>query len=341
VPRADARLRPLLAVALLLLAPHTTAAHFVLRSPPSWRVQNGLGDPQKRGPCGDEGNAPTTGTVTAFSPGETITIVIDETIFHPGHYRVALAVNDRSELPAEPEVAPGETPCGSVAIETSPAFPVLVDGALQHTEPFPDARFIQVTLPSDVTCARCTLQVLEFMSDHAAPCFYHHCADISIGVGGAACRDDADCTDDDVCTSDRCNRTTNACEHVDTVTPTCDDGDPCTQDACSSTRGCVTQPITLADVAPKLLAIATVPPCATDEIPPAIAKLLDEAETFLARAAHTPTQAERLLRRAAKRLRAAGKQIARMRGRKLTRECAVALGAVVDEARGRVACLRS
>jgi hypothetical protein len=87
------RISALLAFALsaTLLAPATTMAHFVLGSPASWRVQNALGNPQKLGPCGDEGAAATTGAVTAFSPGETITITIDEVIFHPGHYRVALA----------------------------------------------------------------------------------------------------------------------------------------------------------------------------------------------------------------------------------------------------------
>jgi MYXO-CTERM domain-containing protein len=28
------------------------------------------------------------------------------------------------------------------------------------------------------------LQVIEFMSNHGAPCFYHHCANITIEAGG-------------------------------------------------------------------------------------------------------------------------------------------------------------
>src|SRR5262249_36841211 len=154
-------------LSLLVLAVQPATAHFALRSPESWRVQDGLGSPQKLGPCGDEDTAPTTGTVTGFSAGDTVTITLDETIFHPGHYRVALAVNDRSELPPEPPVTPGATPCGSVPIESPALFPVLADGALQHSEPFTGTRFIQVTLPSDVRCTHCTLQVLEFMSDHS------------------------------------------------------------------------------------------------------------------------------------------------------------------------------
>ena len=92
-----------------------------------------------------------------------------------------LAVNDRSELPAAPQVTPkAGDPCGSAAIQSPPAFPILVDNALPHTRAFGAPQTFMVTLPTDVTCTKCTLQVLEFMSSHGAPCFYHHCADISI-----------------------------------------------------------------------------------------------------------------------------------------------------------------
>jgi hypothetical protein len=141
------------------LAPRTTAAHFVLHAPASWRAQGSLGDPQKTGPCGNEDTAATTGVVTAFSPGETVTITIDETVFHPGHYRVALAVHDRDELPAEPQVHPGTTECGSADVLSPPVFPILADGVLQHALPFSDLQSFTVTLPSDVTCDHCTLQV--------------------------------------------------------------------------------------------------------------------------------------------------------------------------------------
>ncbi|HWJ54775.1 MAG TPA: MYXO-CTERM sorting domain-containing protein, partial [Vicinamibacterales bacterium] len=61
----------------------------------------------------------------------------------------------------------------------------LADGILPHTDPFdvPTQSF-QVTLPSDVTCTACTLQVLQFMQADTGGngvCFYHHCANVSIG----------------------------------------------------------------------------------------------------------------------------------------------------------------
>lgn len=191
----------LTSLAIALLAPAPPArAHFVLKSPTAWATQNALGDPQKSAPCGqaDPGAPATaTGVVTAFRPGETLTVVIDETVFHPGHYRVLLATN-RSELPADPQVTAGDTPCGSTVVDATPSYPLLVDGALKHTAPFSGPQSIAVTLPRDVTCQNCTLQVVEFMSDHGlnnpGGCFYHHCADISIlpeggqnaGSGGAS-----------------------------------------------------------------------------------------------------------------------------------------------------------
>jgi hypothetical protein len=162
-------------------APSPARAHFLLVAPDSWMSQGPYGDPQKVGPCGEEGGGTATGKVTTFRPGQTIEVTVDEKIFHPGHYRVALAVEDRSELPAEPAVtAVGSDPCGSVEIQDPPIFPILADELLPHTEPFNGPQTFAVELPGDVTCTRCTLQIIEYMAHHGRPCFYHHCADISI-----------------------------------------------------------------------------------------------------------------------------------------------------------------
>ncbi len=168
-------------IALALIAAPADA-HFVLQTPACWSSQDALGSPQKVGPCGNEAGGTPSGIVTPYQPGDMVTIKLNEVITHPGHYRIALSVNDRSELPPEPIVTPGATACGSAPIMNPAVFPVLADGQLVHTSAFSGAQTIQVKLPTNVTCAKCTLQVLEFMSSHAAPCFYHHCADISIGV---------------------------------------------------------------------------------------------------------------------------------------------------------------
>jgi hypothetical protein len=164
-------------------------AHFILKTPAAWTTQDGLGMPQKAPPCGDptvEATGSVTGTITALHPGETVTITIDEVIFHPGHYRIALA-SDRSLLPPEPPVTAASTPCGSVPVQNPPVFPVLADGVFEHTAAFSGPQTTQVTIPADVTCTKCTLQIIEFMSDHPlnnpGGCFYHHCADVSVEQG--------------------------------------------------------------------------------------------------------------------------------------------------------------
>jgi hypothetical protein len=298
-----------LALAATAVLSATAGAHFALRSPASWRTQDALGNPQKAGPCGNEGGAAATGVVTAFAPGQTITITLDETIFHPGHYRVALAPNDPSELPPEPPVTPGTTDCGSVPIQSPAVFPVLADGMLPHAAPLSGTRSFQVTLPSDLTCSRCTLQVLEFMSDHAAPCFYHHCAEISIGTNGGPCETDADC----------------------------DDGDACTRDGCHDAEGCVASPITLADVDAGVL--GALPSCPGEQIPPRVGRGFAQAEALVVRAAGESAKAKRLLARASKRLRRTGTMVTKLEGRRLSAACAAAVGAVVEGAKSRVQCL--
>lgn len=181
---------PLLTIAVLgagLLGTTSAHAHFILTSPPAVSEQGPLGDPQKAPPCGDDGSAVATGALTPFQGGDVVTVTIDETIFHPGHYRIALAVNDISELPEEPLVTPNDTPCGTTPIQNPPVFPVLADGVFLHDQPFDQPQSIDIVLPADINCDNCTLQVIQFMSNHGlnnpGGCFYHHCANISVQSG--------------------------------------------------------------------------------------------------------------------------------------------------------------
>jgi MYXO-CTERM domain-containing protein len=167
----------LAAAGAVCLVQGSSSAHFRLDAPPADHAQNAQGDPQKAEPCG--GGTTPTGMVTAVQSGQTITINLEETIFHPGHYRVAIA-QDPSQLPAVPDVTPGATDCGSVEIVDPPALPILADGMLLHDAPFSGAQSFDVTLPEDFTCDNCTLQVVQFMSNHGAPCFYYHCATVTV-----------------------------------------------------------------------------------------------------------------------------------------------------------------
>jgi MYXO-CTERM domain-containing protein len=180
------------AAAALVASP--ALAHFILQAPASWAEQATLGDPQKSAPCGqaDPGlTAAATGMVTAYAAGDTVTVTINETVTHPGHYRVVLSTTGQDGLPADPPVTAGSTPCGSTEIQNPPVFPVLADGMLVHTAAFSGPQSFTFKLPSNVTCAsNCVLQVAEFMSNHGlnvpGGCFYHHCANITIAASGGA-----------------------------------------------------------------------------------------------------------------------------------------------------------
>ncbi len=180
-------------LAFALLGASTTAqAHFGLMSPTTTDT-DGKGPP----PCGPDGS---TAAPVAAQGGHPITLTLKETVPHPGFYRVALSINSRSELPVDPVVkdsagkilpADGSTKGISKTAEytDTPVFPVLADHLFAHTGAPMPMYTTMLTLPN-VTCARCTLQVIEFMADHGYNAtqagtsnggyFYHHCADLKI-----------------------------------------------------------------------------------------------------------------------------------------------------------------
>jgi hypothetical protein len=169
-----------------LLIPTTASAHFNLVTPEAKYTQSSLGDPQKQGPCGPTGDGGTaTNKVTTVMAGSMLTISLKETVFHPGHYRVSIA-QDEAGLPPVPTVTTGTSQCGSVPIAQSPTLPVLADGVLVHTATLSGTQTTQVQLPAGMTCNNCVVQVVEFMSNHAAPCFYYHCAMVNVTTSGTA-----------------------------------------------------------------------------------------------------------------------------------------------------------
>jgi len=116
--------------AAVLMAPSVVSAHFTLLAPASWLVENRLGDPQKAGPCG--GTSADAGTPTnaigKVQGGSTLHVKVQETVFHPGHYRIALAVNSRAELPPDPDVTTRDTDRGPWSVSAkiqNPAQPLL------------------------------------------------------------------------------------------------------------------------------------------------------------------------------------------------------------------------
>lgn len=168
-------IRHLTLVALALAGLTSTAlAHFRLNMPTPDRSPDPGG---KAPPCGD--NAPATNVVNNYMPGQMIEINVTETVNHGGHYRVALAQSE-AMLPAPPPVtsAPGDQ-CDSAPVAQNPTLPVLADGLFTNLlVNQTDKAMIQ--LPAGMTCTNCVLQVIQFMTEHGAPCFYYHCAKVNI-----------------------------------------------------------------------------------------------------------------------------------------------------------------
>lgn len=182
--------------AAILLAPVAASAHFQLLAPASALVENQLGDPQKMAPCGGVTGNPgmPTNAVTPVRGGDMLHVKVAETVFHPGHYRIALAVNDRKELPADPMVMTKTAANGavmSVSADIAPARPpILADGLFPHTDrqPTPISWETDVKLPN-INCDQCTLQVIQFMAEHGlnkdGDFSYHHCATLKITANPA------------------------------------------------------------------------------------------------------------------------------------------------------------
>jgi hypothetical protein len=182
----------LVAAGLMTAVPAVIHAHFKLLEPASWLIEDNRGDPQKAGPCG--------GTNTDYGKpsyiigkavgGQKLHLKVQETVYHPGHYRVALAVNSPTELPLDPETTTRESDRGpwsvSAAIQNPTQIPVLADGLFVHstrpTGPM-ESWEADVQLPN-INCRKCTLQVVQFMAEHGfnnpGGYSYHHCANLQI-----------------------------------------------------------------------------------------------------------------------------------------------------------------
>lgn len=152
-----------LAAAAVLLAQTTVAyAHIAMTSPQPRTVG------QKTGPCGDPGSVRGS-KVTTFRPGETITIEWDETVGHPGHYRISFDDDGNDSFP-DPRF-PDDDFASTLVDQIEDR-----DGTTHYTQ--------QVTLPN-MTCTNCTLQLVQVMTTSVPyNSFYYQCADIELAGDG-------------------------------------------------------------------------------------------------------------------------------------------------------------
>lgn len=152
------------AVLAACLAGHaaTAHAHIAMTSPTPRSAA------QKEGPCGAAGST-RSGNVATFRPGETITVEWDETVGHPGHYRIAFDDNgnDSFQNPNRPDDNFPQTLADQIPDRT---------GEGHYTQ--------QVTLPN-MSCTNCTLQLIQVMTTSVPyNSFYFQCADIVLAGDG-------------------------------------------------------------------------------------------------------------------------------------------------------------
>jgi hypothetical protein len=191
------RLNALLVAAAIACLTGAVDAHFALISPAASLVQDRLGDPQKIGPCGGVSANPARGTganpgvasgaVTNVKGGTSLHVLVNETIFHPGHYRIALA-RTAADLPKDPVVTTAQTDRGvrseKAEIQSPAVAPILADGLFVHTERATANWETDIEIPN-INCVNCLMQVIQVMFNHPGVAVdggfsYHHCAVLNI-----------------------------------------------------------------------------------------------------------------------------------------------------------------
>jgi hypothetical protein len=177
-------------VALFLLCSNVLA-HVQFSYPTPRRPGSGNED-IKNGPCGcstdacPNGDVRNPSRVTVLEPGETITVTFNETVNHPGFYRISFDEDGQDAF--EPP------PLSRSAIQTgTPTLPVLLDDIEDIEDGMRSHMYeVEVTLPN-VECENCTLQLIQVMVTDATwpeEEIYFTCADIALrasggGTGGA------------------------------------------------------------------------------------------------------------------------------------------------------------
>jgi hypothetical protein len=130
--------------------------------------------PQKVGPCGVAGRSEH---VNVFQPGETITVVFNETVNHPSHYRIAFNP-DGDDFP---------DPTSVDDVRSGMPY-TLIDGIPDEEAAVQE---VAITFP-EIECENCTLQLIQVMYDKGANGFggrtaeggnddmYYACADVAL-----------------------------------------------------------------------------------------------------------------------------------------------------------------
>lgn len=139
-----------LAVVLAALAvPSLAAAHITLTDPPPRTTM------EKNQHCGAA--VPRQSMPKVAAPGSKYTVKWDETIEHPGHYRISFSMNNGDDFIIPP------TSTGTTMGMPTVLMDLIPD--VQGNFPLAGRHYTQeITLPN-VECSNCTLQVIQLMTD--------------------------------------------------------------------------------------------------------------------------------------------------------------------------------
>lgn len=116
----------------------------------------------KVAPCGGVAATVDPTKRTVLQRGQQLEVKFQETINHPGHYRIAFS------------------PAGDTGFDDN----ILLDNILDIQEGAvsvdnPRDYKVTVTVP-DMVCDKCAIQLIQVMTDRNPPANYYSCADISI-----------------------------------------------------------------------------------------------------------------------------------------------------------------
>lgn len=203
-----------------LLFSASSAAHILVTEPPP-RIEH---DNTKTSPCG-ENAVWGSGGIATFSPGEQVTLQWNETILHPGYFRVVLSLtgDEALTMPSEEDLdtfkAFYSSGSGSLPAPIEHPNGMEVDGLLFYYDYYAPhgsnecagtaaggTCTYQVTLTLPSSCEQCTLQLVQAMAEpfrtYGVNAHYYHCVDFTIEG------DDAPATGDS--STDTTGETTNA-----------------------------------------------------------------------------------------------------------------------------------
>jgi MYXO-CTERM domain-containing protein len=153
----------------LLAGPALAAAHIQLINPVPRSLE------QKAQHCGPL-NSTRGANVTVLEPGAMLEVRWNETINHPGHYRISLDI-DGQDFTIPP------TANGTTMGMPNVVMDLIAD---RSTTPGNNAYSQMIQLPN-MTCENCTLQVIQLMTDKPpyttdalSDDIYFQCADIAL-----------------------------------------------------------------------------------------------------------------------------------------------------------------